>query len=99
MLKCFLKAPRPPKVSNEMICTIEKITCNAQDTNLSRYLLKTNVDHNLSGKGTATSSLDHSALTPRANPMWHAHPWYSANYLDIMDISYMEYNNQHREKH
>ncbi len=50
MLKCFLKACRPPKVSNEMKCTNEKMTTNAQDTNLSSYVPKANVGNTISGK-------------------------------------------------
>ncbi len=64
MLKGFLKARRPPKVSNEMKYTNEKMTWNTQDTNLSRYVPKANVDHTLSGQGTAISTLNHSATTP-----------------------------------
>ncbi len=49
---------------NEMKCTNEKMTCNTQDTNLSWYVPKANVDHTIRGQGT--SILDHSATTPRA---------------------------------
>ncbi len=38
MLKGFLKACMPPKVSNEMECTNEKTTWNTQDTNQSWYV-------------------------------------------------------------
>ncbi len=38
---------------------------NNQDTNLSWYVPKANVDHTISGQGTAVSTLDHSATTPR----------------------------------
>ncbi len=62
--KGFLKAPRPPKVSNEMKFTNEKMTWNTQDTNLSSYVLKANVDHTISGQETGISTLDHSATTP-----------------------------------
>ncbi len=61
MLKGFLKAPRSPKVSNEMKWTNEKMTWNTQDTNLS----KANVDHTISGQGNGISTLDHLATTPR----------------------------------
>ncbi len=64
MLKGFLKARRPPKVSNEMKCTNEKMICNTEDTNLSLYVPKTNVDHTI--RSQVYSTLDHSATTPRA---------------------------------
>ncbi len=66
MLKAFLKARRPPKVSNETKCIKEKVTWNTQDTNLSWYVPKVNVDHTINGQGTAISTLIHSATTPRA---------------------------------
>ncbi len=65
MLNGFLKAHRPPKVSNEMKFINEKMTWNTQDTNLSWYVPTANVDHTVSGQGTAISTLDHSATTPR----------------------------------
>ncbi len=71
MLKGFLKACRPPKVSNEMKCTNGKMTLNTQDTNLSSYVPKANVDHTISGQGTGISTLDHSATTSRANIGYH----------------------------
>ncbi len=37
---------------------------NNQDTNLSWYVPKANVDHTISGQATADSTLDHSATTP-----------------------------------
>ncbi len=49
MLKGFLKAHRPLKVSNEMKCTNEKMTWNTQDMNLGSYVAKANVDHTISG--------------------------------------------------
>ncbi len=49
---------------NEMKCTNEKMTCNTQDTNLSWYVPKANVDHTIRGHGTST--LDHLATTPMA---------------------------------
>ncbi len=52
MLKSFLKAHKPPKVSHEMKCTNEKITWNAQDMNLHICVPKANVDHTISGEGT-----------------------------------------------
>ncbi len=67
MLTGFLKARRPPKVSNEMKCINEKMTWNTQDTNLSWYVPKANVDHTIRGQGTAITTLDHSATTPRAS--------------------------------
>ncbi len=39
---------------------------NTQDTNLSSYVPKDNVDHTISGQGTGISTLGHSATTPRA---------------------------------
>ncbi len=66
MLKGFLKARMPPKVSNEMKYTNEKMTWNTQNTNLSSYVPKANVGHTISGKGTSISTLDHSVTTPRA---------------------------------
>ncbi len=65
MLKGFLKACRPPTVSNEMKYTNEKMTWNTQDTKLSSYVPKANVDHTISGQGTGISTLDNSATTPR----------------------------------
>ncbi len=41
------------------------MTWNTQDTNLSWYVPKANVDHTRSGQGTAVNTLDHSATTPR----------------------------------
>ncbi len=67
MLKGFLKAHRPPKVSTVMKCTNEKMTWNTQDTDLSTYVPKANVDHTISGQGTGISTLNHLATTPRAN--------------------------------
>ncbi len=49
---------------NEMKCTNEKMTCNIQDTNLSCYVPKANVDHTVRGEGTST--VDQLANTPRA---------------------------------
>ncbi len=68
MLKGFLKARRPPKMSNKIKYTNEKMTRNTHDTNLSSYVpkAKANVDHTISGQGTGISTLDHSATTPRA---------------------------------
>ncbi len=40
MLKGFLKARRPPKVSNEMKYTNEKMIWNTHDANLSWYVAK-----------------------------------------------------------
>ncbi len=67
MNKGFLKARRPPKVSNEMKCTNENITWNTQDTNLSNYVPKANVDHIICGQETGISTLDHLATTPKAD--------------------------------
>ncbi len=67
MLKGFLKACSPPKVSNEMKCMDKKMTWKTQDTNLSSYVPKANVDHNVSGQGTGMSTLYHLATTPRVN--------------------------------
>ncbi len=54
-------------MSNEMKCTNEKMTCNTQDSNLSSYVPKANVDHTISGQGTGSiSTLDHLVTTPRA---------------------------------
>ncbi len=64
--KGFLKARRPPKEWSEMKCIKEKMTWNTQDTNLSWYVPKADMDHTISGQGTAVSTLDHSATTPRA---------------------------------
>ncbi len=41
------------------------MTSNTKDMNLSWYVPKANVDHTISGQGTAVSTLDHSATTPR----------------------------------
>ncbi len=49
MPKDFLKARWPPKVSNEMKYTDEKMTWNTKDMNLSWYVPKANVDHTVSG--------------------------------------------------
>ncbi len=70
MLKGFLKARRTPKVWNEIKWTNEKMRWNAQDMSLSSYVSKANVDHTISGQGTATSTLEHSATTPRAEKGW-----------------------------
>ncbi len=40
------------------------MTWNIQDTNLSWYVPKANVDHTKNDQGTAVSTLDHSATTP-----------------------------------
>ncbi len=68
----------------EMKCRNEKMTCNTQDTNLSWYVPKDNVDHTIKGQGTST--LDHSATTPRAN----CHGWEDQkhNYMIILKISH-----------
>ncbi len=63
MLKFFLKARRPPKMSNEMKCTNEKMTWNTQNTTLSSYVSKVIVGHTICGQGTGISTLDHSATT------------------------------------
>ncbi len=49
MLKGFLKAQRPAKVSNEMKCINEKMTWNTQDANHSWYVPNANVAHTISG--------------------------------------------------
>ncbi len=68
MLKGFLKARRPPKVSNEMKCTNENMTWNSQHTNLNWwYVPKANVDHIISSQETAISILDYPPTTPWAN--------------------------------
>ncbi len=36
-----------------------KMTLNTQDTNLSSYVAKANVDHTISGQVTGISTLDH----------------------------------------
>ncbi len=46
--------------------TNEKMIWNTQDLNLSWYVPKANVDHTISGQGTAISTLDHSATMPWA---------------------------------
>ncbi len=61
MVKGILRAHRLPKVPNEMKCTNENMTCNTQDTILSWYVPKINVDHTIRCQGTST--LDHSATT------------------------------------
>ncbi len=43
------------------------MTWNTQDMNLRWYIPKANVDHTISGQGTAVSTLDHSATTPKFN--------------------------------
>ncbi len=82
-LKGLLKARRPPKVSNEMKCTDEKMTWNTQDTNMSSYVSKANVDHTTSGQGTGISTLDHSATTPRVMGITHWDWW---DFPDLTDI-------------
>ncbi len=62
ILKGFLKAHMPPKVSNEMKCTNEKMTWNTKDMNLSSYVPKANVDHTI-----RISTLGHSVTIPRAH--------------------------------
>ncbi len=91
MLKSILKVRKPPKMSNEMKCTNEKMTWHTQDTNLSWYMAKANVDHTISGQRTVISTLDHSATTPRDDMYtvqllmslspWHLLPM--ANWTDI----------------
>ncbi len=51
-------------MSNKMKYKItnETMTLNIQDTNLSWYVA--NVDHTISGQGTATSTFNHSPTTP-----------------------------------
>ncbi len=44
-----------------------KMAWNTQDTNLSWYVPKVNVDHTISGQETAISTLDNSVITPRDN--------------------------------
>ncbi len=51
-----LKARRPCKVSNEMKYRNEKMTWNTQDTNLSWYVTKANVDHTITGQQTSIST-------------------------------------------
>ncbi len=57
------KGTQTTQSANEIKCTNEKMTCNTQDINLSWYVPKANVDHTVRGQGTST--LDHSATTPR----------------------------------
>ncbi len=45
------------------------MTWNTQDMNLSWYVTKANVDHTISGQGTAISILDHSATIPKVSIM------------------------------
>ncbi len=66
ILKGVPETRRSPKVSNEMKCTNEKMRWNTQDTNLSWYVPKVNVDHTIRVQETAISTLHHSATTPRA---------------------------------
>ncbi len=47
------------------------MTLNIQDTNLSWYVPKANMDHTIRGQGTADSTLDHSASTPRTIGVLH----------------------------
>ncbi len=71
MLKGFLKACRPPKVSNEMKCTNEKMKWNTEDTNLSIYVSNADVDRTInSGQGTGINTLNHSATTPHLTCSW-----------------------------
>ncbi len=51
------------------------MTWNTQDTNLSSYVPKANVDHTISGQGTADSTLDHSATTPDIDPTFNHGMW------------------------
>ncbi len=66
MLKGLLKADRQPKVSPEMKSTNEKLTWNAQDSNLSSYVPKAKVDNTTSGQEIAwqckTSLIQSSCL-------------------------------------
>ncbi len=59
----FLKACRPSRVSNETNYTNVKMIWNTLD--LSSYVPKANLDHNISDHETGISTLDHSATTPR----------------------------------
>ncbi len=78
-------------MSNEMKCTNEKMTWNTHDMNLSWYMSKANVDHTISGKGTAISTLDHMATTPRANTC----DIFPNIYGWVMFCSIMASNNDH----
>ncbi len=40
----------------------KKMTWNTQDTNLSSYVSKSNVDHTIRGQGTTISTLDHTKV-------------------------------------
>ncbi len=60
-----------------MKCTNEKMIWNTQDTNLSWYVSKANVDHTINGKGTAVSTLDHSATIPHCHWMGYVSMSYS----------------------
>ncbi len=62
MLKGFLRTRMPPKVSNEMKSTNEKMTWDTQDTNLRSYVPKANEDHTISGQGIGISILPLSHL-------------------------------------
>ncbi len=84
VLKGFLKASSPPKVSNEMKCTNKKMAWNTQDTNLGWYVPKANVDHTISGYETAVSTFDHPA-TSASNMTYST---YSPNYALIIHCTY-----------
>ncbi len=62
MLKGFLNARRPPKVSNEMKCTDEKMTWNTQDMNLSSYVPRANEKMTWN-----TQDINLSSYVPKAN--------------------------------
>ncbi len=54
--------------------------CNPQDTNLSWYVPKANVDDTIEGKGT--SNLDHLVSTPTHNlRLWMQHVLNYSMYL------------------
>ncbi len=68
--KGLSKGTQATKLPNEMkMYKNEKMAWNTQDTNLSSYVPKANMDHTISCQGTGISTLDHSATTPRAETM------------------------------
>ncbi len=70
MLDGFLKANRPPKISNEMKCTKNDMKYPGYEIEL---VCAKGMDHTKSGQGPAISTLDHSATTPKEESQLQIH--------------------------
>ncbi len=65
------------------------MTWNTQDTYLSWYVPKANVDHTISGQGTADNTLDHSATTPSV--MTYTTVWILKNNAEMIKAYTINY--------